>query len=88
MYLFCSHDKRSMEAMQSGSTAGRSAGGGYASTGQHSLGGGYTVKVSDLTGGETGGFKDITGDYRALKCTSKCCCCHVHISFCKDASGF
>ena len=78
-----------MEAVQSGSTAGRSAGGGYASTGQHSLGGGYTGKVSDLTGGETGGFKDITGDDLAFLFTStdSLCCCHVH-AFCMDASHY
>ena len=55
-------DKRSVEAVQSGFTAGRTAGGGYASPGQHSLGGGYTGKASDITGGQTGGFKDITGE--------------------------
>lgn len=55
-----------MEAMQSGLTSGRNTGGGYAGTGQHSLGGGYTGKLSDITGGETGGFKDITGKTSAF----------------------
>jgi len=52
--------------MQSGLTSGKNTGGGYAGTGQHSLGGGYTGKLSDITGGETGSFKDITGKVHDL----------------------
>ena len=43
-------------------TAGESAGGGCVSLNGRSLGGGYTGKLSDIQGGRTGGFKDITGE--------------------------
>ena len=54
-------DKKEHEAKQSNMGGGQSAGGGFAIPGEHSLGGGYTGKMSDITGGKTGEFKDLTG---------------------------
>ena len=63
-------DSRSVQAIQSGCTAGQNGAGGFANPGEHGLGGGYTGKLSDIRGGQTGGFKDLTGMPISLGCST------------------